>query len=356
MVLRMKNSVPWWCSIVLLMAGMLIPAPTPAQPGETPPIAIIDFYGLRTISEQRVQALLPFEVGDIPQPEQAESLERDLAAALNVHDVEIEGACCVKSGVIIYIGVQERPGSSPRYHESPKGAFILPAEIVNSAEQFEVAVMEAVNSGMARDDWSEGHSLLEYPPARSIQKKFIGHADEQGELLHQVLHESANSQHRAIAAMVLAYSIDKASVVEDLTRAASDSDPDVRNNVMRALAIIALYANGHPESGITIQPDPFIGMLNSVVFDDRSKAALLLMALTEDRSPELMERLRQQALPSLIEMCRWKNWGHANPACLILQRIVGLPDDQDPAARGPTIEKALELLPPQDLTQSIPQN
>jgi len=57
---------------------------------------------------------------------------------------------------------------------------------------------------------------------------------------------------------------------------------------------------------------------------DRNKAGLWLAALAVSRSPQLLERLRTNALPSLIEMARWGNPGHAYSYRVLLGRIAGL--------------------------------
>jgi hypothetical protein len=40
-----------------------------------------------------------------------------------------------------------------------------------------------------------------------------------------------------------------------------------------------------------------------------------------------LDQIRDRALPSLIEMARWKTLAHALPPYLLLGRIAGLPDD-----------------------------
>ena len=329
-------------NVIGIVTGLCIHCFAVAQPGDIP-IVTIEVYGFRTISEAEVRKLLPFSEGDTLKPSQMESLDSHMVATLGVHDVSIEGSCCYESGWIIYIGVEETPGSRKQYRETPKGGITLPVEIVTKAEQFELALFEAVQNGNSGDDHSQGHSLMEYAPARAIQERFILYAEQHGEILRQVLHESANDQHRAIAAMVIAYSKDKASIVADLTKAVRDPNRGVRNNATRALGVIAVFANNNPETGITIQPDPFIDLLNSVVFTDRNKGLFVFEALTQKRQPELLRRLQEEALSSLIEVCRWKYWAHASTACLILQRIVGLPDQDEPGAREPTIEQAKKV-------------
>jgi hypothetical protein len=108
----------------------------------------------------------------------------------------------------------------------------------------------------------------------------------------------------------------------------SDPDSNVRNNAMRALSILAEYAGHHPELRLKIPAEPFIKMLNSLVWTDRDKAGFALMRLTERRDPAMLDSLRGSALPSLVEMAQWKTPGHANMFCLILGRIAGMPDHE----------------------------
>ena len=101
------------------------------------------------------------------------------------------------------------------------------------------------------------------------------------------------------------------------------------NNAVRALAVMA-SASTRPTRGIPIEP--FIGAINSPVWTDRNKASLALGALSESRNPELLAKLRHQAIESLVEMARWKSTGHAMPALKILGRIGGWSDEDVQAA------------------------
>jgi hypothetical protein len=52
------------------------------------------------------------------------------------------------------------------------------------------------------------------------------------------------------------------------------------------------------------------------------------MQLTYHRNPVLLQQLKKEALPSLIEMAKWKDPGHMYPAYALLGRIAGFPDDK----------------------------
>ena len=93
-----------------------------------------------------------------------------------------------------------------------------------------------------------------------------------------------------------------------------DPNGNVRNNAMRALA---LFAGMTPSAGrplVRVPAEPFVGLLRSLVWTDRNKASLALMGLTARRDPDLLEKLRREAIEPLIEMARWKSMGHAEPA------------------------------------------
>jgi hypothetical protein len=104
--------------------------------------------------------------------------------------------------------------------------------------------------------------------------------------------------------------------------AVRDPDPIVRNNATRSLSAIAVLASHRPELGIQIDPARFIEMLNSLDWSDRNKALVVLGNLTEKRPADLMASLRKQALPSLIEMARWKA-PHAKFSFILIARIAG---------------------------------
>lgn len=88
----------------------------------------------------------------------------------------------------------------------------------------------------------------------------------------------------------------------------------------------------------------FVDMLNSVWFGDRNKASLVLMQLTESRDPTLVQLIRDEALPSLIEMCRWRWEGHSFVPCKLLERAIKLPEQKELHSKDMTISAALELL------------
>jgi hypothetical protein len=184
------------------------------------------------------------------------------------------------------------------------------------------------------------------PEVRALQERYLVYAEQYRDVLLEVLHSSADGEQRAIAATVIGYASDKKAVIPELEQAVLDSSSKVRNNAIRTLSLMALYANEHPELGLEIRPDPYIDMLNSVLHTDRNKASLILVFLTSSRDPALLAQLEERSLLSLIEMCRWKSAGPGDMYCTILERVVGLPDREEPHPKETTIALALELTPP----------
>ena len=316
---------------VLAFALVLLAAPEVA--GQSLPIGIIDFYGLRQVSETQARAALTVKEGDTflnggdARPRLVES-EHRLSLLPGVLNAHLSLICCDGGSLIIYVGIEEKDGSILHFREPPQDRVRLPADVVQAGSEFYRALMAAVQRGDAAEDDSKGHALMHDPTARAIQERFIEYAGELTQL-RTVLRHSSDAQHRALAAQILGYAANKRDVIEDLVYGMNDSSEAVRNNAMRALAVIA-SASPRPTLGVPIEP--FIGLINSPVWTDRNKASIALVELSESRDPELLATLRSQAITPLVEMARWKSEGHAMAALIILGRIGGQSDEDVQAA------------------------
>ena len=326
---------------------LLLPAfSAPIGAQEAPTIGIIDFYGLRSVTEEQVRAVLPFSEGFVVPtdgPFSEEQAESDIAAALGISRVDLSLVCCYKPlKGIAYVGIEERSAFAPRFRDEPTGHTTLPPEIVETQREIEIALMAAVNAGDSGEDISQGHSLMNNAEARALQERNIEYADVYFDLLIEVLENS--STQRDLAATVLGYASDKNAAVPHLEAAVLDPDKEVRNNATRALYVIAAYAQHHPELDIEVDGAVFVDLLNSVWFGDRNTASHLLVELTEFQDSSLVQLLRDRALASLIEMCGWEAQGHSYAPCKLLERAIGLPDQEALYPKDKTIDKALELL------------
>lgn len=307
-------------------------------PNQIPPIGIIDFYGLRTVAQADVEKALPFRQGE-SLPSADDELFREVSQTVarlktiaNVDDAQVEIVCCDHGKVILYVGIQERTAPGWRFMSAPDGSVRLPQEVVETGNKLDNAMTQSVQRGTTEEDDSNGYALAGDTTCRALQQQFITFAAKYQEQLRDALRSSSDAKQRALAAEVLGYSSDKQAIVPELIRAMQDPDPETRNNSMRALAVMAKYAQANQEAHITIPADSFVAMLNSVHWTDRNKSSFALLGLTMHRDPALLLSLRERALPSLIEMAQWKSAGHANAALIILGRIEGLPDSEIYAA------------------------
>jgi len=193
------------------------------------------------------------------------------------------------------------------------------------------------------EDRSKGYGLSAYIPMREVQLSLRRWALSNALLIRQVLRSAADSRERQAAAYALGYAKQSRIQISALVQASHDVDDTVRNNAVRALAVLE---SSSERASAWIPAQDFARMLNSGVWEDRNKAGALLNALSRHRSPELLRILRSEALDSLLEMAHWRNRGHASDAWMILGRIAGIEEGrlQQLAAAGDvdTIVKALK--------------
>jgi hypothetical protein len=226
------------------------------------------------------------------------------------------------------VGIEEKGAAHFEFRSAPNGEVRLPGDVVEAYREFLTALEAAVRSGSAAEDLNSGHSLIADPAARLLQRRFEIIAERQLPLLRDVLRNSADDEHRSIAAYIIGYAPTKRLVVDDLQQAVQDPGDAVRNNAMRALGAIAVLAERDPDQGIRISPTWFVEMLNSIVWTDRNKAVMALLNLTESRPERILTLIRQRAMPSLAEMARWKSLSHAIGPYMLLGRAAGLPEQE----------------------------
>jgi hypothetical protein len=290
-------------------------------------VGIVDFYGLRQITEAHVRQALRIVEGDTITESTLRGAEKRLRALSGVSEARVEGVCCDNGKTLVYVGIEEKGTPAVRFNPPPTRHARLPDDVVRAGAAFDAAFEKAAERGDLQEDQSKGHSLMHDPGARAVQEGFVALADRYGQQLREVLRDSDRREQRALAAQVLGYASDKASVVGDLSSAMRDSDADVRNNATRALWLIAAFAQKTADRKIQVPADPFVDLLNSLTWTDRNKSSLALMSLSESREQALLSTLRQKAVPALTEMARWKSPGHAVASVMILGRVAGIPEN-----------------------------
>lgn len=289
-----------------------------------PRIGVIDFYGLHKVTEGVLRQALGVREGD-PLPRSKGDAEEHLATVPGVVDSHLEAVCCDEGKMVLYVGIEEKGAPHFELRDDPAGDVKVPDEVADMFHKLQMTQPTA-----SREDLTQGHALSANPDARAIQEQFPLIAKRYtGELRH-VMKDSADEDQRAIAVYVIAYAPDQKAAIGDLQFALKDPDQSVRDNAVHGLQALAVYMRLHPDpdAGLKIEPTWFIEMLNSLSWTDRRDALDMLLDLTDTRNEATLEQIRERALPSLIEMARWKTLPHALPAFLLLGRVAGLTDEQ----------------------------
>jgi len=296
----------------------------------TPRIGLIEVYGDHKVSAQKIRAALNAKVGD-PLPSRQEA-EMRVDKVPGVLVSRVEAACCSGTGMILYVGVEERDSPHVEYHQAPTGAMTLPAGLLDGYRKLLDNAAASLRGRNADQDLTNGYSLMADPESRDLQLSFLPAVAENLALLDQVVRQSADSEQRAAAAYLLQYGPrgprTNRVIVDALQYALRDQEDEVRENAVRALQAVAIGGKLHPEQQIHIEPTWFVELMNSVVWTDRHDATLALVNLTEARDPETLQLLRDRALSSVVEMARWHDLQHALPAFILAGRLAGLDEQQ----------------------------
>jgi hypothetical protein len=226
------------------------------------------------------------------------------------------------------VGIRESGTAPLTFRAPPTGISELPADVVAAGRLFESALVSAVQRGTTAEDHSQGYALAEDASLRAAQNAFVEIAARDRDTLVHVLHHAQNAAHRALAAQILAYAPDRRLAARELMYAVGDPNEGVRNNAVRARAVLAEWLSQNPQPGELIHATPFVDFINSVSWTDRNKGVMVLLQLTASRDPELLRELRTRGLDSLIDMARWSSAGHALGPFVILARLAGVEDGE----------------------------
>jgi hypothetical protein len=200
----------------------------------------------------------------------------------------------------------------------------LPAAFVKLEKDIDEGSLKALQEGRGGEDDSAGYALFKDPAVRKMQLQVHDFALGNEKLIYKVLAASSDPEHRSDAADALGYARQSKRQIEALVRASFDSDVDVRNSAIRALGVLL---TAKPELGRYVPAGRFISLLSSQRWEDRNKASFLLMTMTSTRDPQLLGKLRAEAMPALIEMSQFP-FGHAYANAVILGRVIGIEESE----------------------------
>lgn len=308
----------------LLTFGFVRLAAEEARPAES--VGTLDFFGLRRVTEAKARAALKIKEGDPYDRQSSKALTAAVEAIPGVSKATVSAITVDGTGKLkIFVGVLEEGSSGFTLREVPQGEQRLPAALAQIYDDFIKALGPAVRKGTGGEEHAQGHALSKDPDMRKAQDAAVEQLKAHTAVVQEILRSSRHAEDRGAAAWLLGYAPAKKVIAADLVAAARDPNGSVRNNATRALGIIVEYATAHPELGIVIESEVFLDMLRSVTWTDRNKVTFLLDGMTKSgpRAAELRRTLREQRMPELIEIARWKSDGHAFPAIRILGRIAG---------------------------------
>jgi hypothetical protein len=287
-------------------------------------IGEITFFGTDGINVQKLQSALPIPKGELTDDQISELFERidsTVDSALGHKPTDVAMVCCNNRGEdVVHIGLGGRNTVEIPFLAAPKGQTCLSGDAVRLYKAAVEAWADAVRKGNGGEDDSHGYALLNDSAARDKELAARKYALAHLQRVKQVLQSCARPEDRQAAAWILGYGPQSRKQIAALVRASRDEDEVVRNNAVRALSVLA---TSNSKTASEIPPNSFIEMLNSGVWTDRNKAGWLLVMLSSNRNPKLLQQLKSTALPSLIEMAKWDP-GHAEAYRILLGRIAGL--------------------------------
>lgn len=321
------RSVSWFISLFAAAPVVLLAAVPDTKPRDiTPRVGLVEVYGTRKVSPEKVKAALGARPGD-PMPSRLDAEDRiDKVSGVVVS--RVEAACCDGHNMVLYVGIEERDSPHIDYHPIPTGDVTLPASLFSDYRSFLDEVAGSIRGRNADEDLTQGYSLMKDPECRRLQQSFIPAVATNLAFVDRVLRESADPEQRAAAAYLLQYGPREPRaikiIVNGLQYGLRDEDDNVRENAMRALRAVAVGAKLHPEQQIRLEPTWFVELMNSVVWSDRRDATRALVNLTENHDADTLALLRERALPSVIEMARWHDMTAALPAFILAGRLAGM--------------------------------
>src|ERR1700731_1360017 len=93
-------------------------------------VDVLDFYGLRKVSEFQIRKPLSIREGDRLPPSKGDA-EAKLDQIPGIVEAHLEAVCCDRGQTILYVGIEEKGAPHFDLREPPEGEVVLPEEIVS---------------------------------------------------------------------------------------------------------------------------------------------------------------------------------------------------------------------------------
>jgi hypothetical protein len=261
---------------------------------EIPAIGQINYFGYGGIDLQPLEAALPVKVGGVLSLDGLRStqdlIEQRIRGITGHVPTNIDFVCCDEhSHLLVFIGLGGTSSRTPPFRSNPNGPDRLEPAALKLYQQNMDALMSAVRRGSASEDDSNGYALNSDAELHRIQLLIRAYALDRGPELERVLRDAADPKQRQVSAALLGYAKRSPSQVQGLADAILDSDPEVRNNAVRALMVLTSVKSAET---IHLNLTSIEALLSSGVWSDRNKASLLLDNLTASRDPAMLHELR----------------------------------------------------------------
>jgi hypothetical protein len=324
----------YWSLLFAITASFSFLPGVPAKSqaiSEIPAIGQINFFGYGGIDLQPIEAALPIQVGAVLKIEALEStqglIEQRIRTVIGHGPTNIDFVCCDDNHhLLVFIGLGGTTSHKPSFHPIPKGTDSLQPAALRLYQHDLDALMLATKRGSVAEDDSKGYALATDPALRKIQTAMRAYALDRAPEFERVLKNAADTQQRLVSAALLGYSQRSSSQVQGLADAVLDSEPEVRNNAVRALMVLASVKQTDLRK---LSVEPVEALLLSGVWSDRNKASLLLDQLTASRDPAMLRELHTTSLDAIIEGASWHgDPGHAGAFVILLGRIAKLPEER----------------------------
>src|SRR5580704_15551195 len=98
-------------------------------------VDVLDFYGLRKVSESQIRKALGVREGDRMPPSKGDA-EAKVDQIAGIVESHLEAVCCDNGQTILYVGIEEKGAPHFELREPPAGAVSLPDEIVSAYNRF----------------------------------------------------------------------------------------------------------------------------------------------------------------------------------------------------------------------------
>jgi len=224
----------------------------------------------------------------------------------------------------VTLDVVEKADVSKRmpFKSAPKGEFKDPDGLLSSWRQYEEIALDLVEAGAITPDTEKcpavhcpfGHTHKKLKP---FEKIFSEGVKKNEKVLVEILNQSAQMDDRASAAYLLAYLNEPNKVSSLLIPAIKDSEPLVRNNVLRVLGDIA-----ERNKDVVLPSKPFLEALEFPRSSDRSKAVFVVLMMSSG-SQQVREDVLKSSVPALLAMLKGNQPDQRDFSHNILRKVSG---------------------------------